>query len=83
MSSNIPFFLFSSPPDSKSGKITSLPHDVVNAFRYLKAKNIDLTTGCGTYCTFTARLLKVPDITFNDSECTINAALYAMSKTHV
>ena len=51
---------------------------MVNAFRYLKGKKIDLTTGWGTYSTFTARLLKVPDITFNDSECTTNAALYAM-----
>jgi hypothetical protein len=80
---DIPFFLFSSPPDSKRGKTTSLPRDVVNAFRYLKGKKIDLTTGCGTYCTFTARLLKVPDITFDDSDCTIDAARYAMSKlTH-
>jgi predicted glycosyltransferase len=77
---NIPFFLFSGSSDSKSGKITSVPHDVVNAFRYLKAKNIDLTTGCGTYSTFTARLLKVPDITFNDAEGTIDAERYAMLK---
>ena len=74
----IPFSLFASAPDLKSGKSTSLPHDVVNAFRYLKGKKIDLTTGWGTYSTFTARLLKVPDITFNDSECTTNAARYAM-----
>ena len=74
----IPFSLFASTPDLKSGKSTSLPHDVVNAFRYLKGKKIDLTTGWGTYCTFTARLLKVPDVTFNDNECTTNAALYAM-----
>jgi hypothetical protein len=77
---NIPFFLFSGPPNSESRKITSLPRDVVNACRYLKAKNIDLTTGCGTYCTFTARLLKVPDITFNDTEGTIDAERYAMLK---
>jgi hypothetical protein len=76
---NIPFFLFSGSSDSESGKITSVPHDVVNAFRYLKAKNIDLTTGCGTYNTFTAHLLKVPDITFSDSESTINAESYALS----
>jgi len=75
---DIPFFLFSSQPDLKCGHNTSLPHDVVNAFRYLKGKKIDLTTGWGTYCTFTARLLKVPDIAFNDNECTTNAALYAM-----
>jgi len=74
----IPFFLFSGPLDSSSGRNMSLPRDVVNAFRYLKGKKIDLTTGWGTYCTFTARLLKVPDITFNDSECTTNAARYAM-----
>ncbi|HYC21020.1 MAG TPA: hypothetical protein VEF35_10555 [Candidatus Bathyarchaeia archaeon] len=76
---NIPFFLFSGSSDSEPGKLTSVPHDVVNAFRYLKAKNIDLTTGCGTYCTFTAHLLKVPDITFSDSESTINAESYALS----
>jgi hypothetical protein len=74
----IPFYLFSSTSNSKARKSTSLPHDVVNAFRYLKGKKINLTTGWGTYSTFTARLLKVPDITFNDSECTTNAALYAM-----
>jgi len=74
----IPFFLFSNTHDSKARKSTSLPYDVVNAFRYLKGKEIDLTTGWGTYSTFTARLLKVPDITFNDTECTTNAALYAM-----
>ena len=77
---DIPFFLFSSQPDLKCGHNTSLPHDVVNAFRYLKGKKIDLTTGWGTYSTFTARLLKVPDITFNDGECTIDAARYAMFK---
>ena len=77
---DIPFSFFSSPPDLKCGQNTSLPHDVVNAFRYLKRKKIDLTTGWGTYSTFTARLLKVPDITFNDGECTIDAARYAMFK---
>jgi len=45
---DIPFFLFSSQPDLKCGHNTSLPHDVVNAFRYLKGKKIDLTTGWGT-----------------------------------
>jgi hypothetical protein len=75
-----PFFCFSSPPDSKCGRTTSLPYDVVNAFRYLKGKKIDLTTGYGTYSTFTARLLKVPDVTFNDYECMIDAALYAKFK---
>ena len=39
-----------------------------------------MTTGCGTYSTFTARLLKVPDIAFNDCEGTINAERYALSK---
>lgn len=77
---NVPFFQFSSPLDPEFGKITSIPHDVVNAFQYLKEKNVDLTTGCGTYCTFTARLLKVPDITFNDCEGTTNAELYALLK---
>jgi uncharacterized protein len=65
---NIPFFLYSGSSDSESGKITSLPHDVVNAFRYLKAKNIDVTTGA--YSIFAARMLKVPNITFDDSDCT-------------
>src|SRR5665647_1264074 len=40
---NVPFFQFSSPPDSESRTTTSLPHDVVNAFRYLKDKNVDVT----------------------------------------
>jgi len=77
---NIPFFQFSSPPGPESRKVTSLPHDVVNAFRYLKEKNIDLTTGCGTYSTFTACLLKVPDIAFNDCESTISPERYALFK---
>ena len=77
---NVPFFQFSSPPDSESRTTTSLPHDVVNAFRYLKDKNVDLTTGCGTYSTFTACLLKVPDIAFNDCEATMNAERYALFK---
>ena len=76
----IPFFCFSSSPDSKCGKTALLWRDVVNAFQYLKEKKIDLTTGCGTYCTFTARLLRAPDITFNDSVCTLDAALYAKFK---
>jgi len=74
----IPFFLFSSSREVMCGGATSLPRDVVNAFRYLKRKKIDLTTGFGTYSTFTARLLKVPDITFNDSECTIDPSEQAM-----
>jgi uncharacterized protein len=76
----IPFFCFSSAADSNCGKAASLTRDVVNAFRYLKGKKIDLTTGFGTYSTFAARLLQVPDITFNDTECTIDPVLYAMSK---
>jgi len=75
----IPFFLFSRP-DSKSSRNVTLPHEVVNAFQYLKGKHIDLTTGWGTYSTFTARLLNVPDVTFNDSECTTDPVQYALSK---
>ena len=77
---NVPFFRFSSPPGSESKKSTSLPHDVVNAFRYLKEKNVNLTTGYGTYNTFTACLLKVPDVAFSDCEATTNAERYALFK---
>jgi uncharacterized protein len=77
---NIPFFQFSRPPDPESESITSIPGDVVNAFRYLKERDIDLTTGFGTYNTFTARLLKVLDVSFNDCEGTVNAERYALLK---
>jgi len=76
----IPFFPISSPPGPASRKTTPIAHDVVNAFRYLKEKNIDLTTGYGTYSTFTACLLKVPDIAFNDCENTISPERYALFK---
>ena len=73
---NIPYFPFSNVPISKSGKILSVPGDVLRAYRYLKAKRVDAVTGYGIYNTLTARLLGATDVIFNDSEPMANSLSY-------
>lgn len=73
---NIPYFPFSNVPISKSGKILSVPGDILRAYGYLKSKHVDAVTGYGIYNTLTARLLGVTDIIFNDSEPMANSLSY-------
>jgi uncharacterized protein len=75
---HIEYHLYSKAPDSKSGKILSLPPAVFNAFNYLRKKNVNLITGFGVYDAFTAKLLRVPAIIFNDSEPAINGNSYSI-----
>ncbi len=72
----IPYFPFSNVPISKSGKILSVPGDVIRAYGYLKSKGVDAVTGYGIYNTLTARLLGATDVIFNDSEPMANSLSY-------
>lgn len=73
---DIPYHVYSSPPTSKFGKIFALPKDILNAYKYLKGKRVNIVTGFGLYNTLTAVLLRVPDILFNDSEPIANTLSY-------
>jgi predicted glycosyltransferase len=68
----MPYFAYSFPTAAKSGKIISLPSDVLRAYRFLKDKGVDAVTGFGIYNTLTAKLLGVNDVIFNDSEPLLN-----------
>lgn len=76
--SKMPYFLYSRPPASKLGKMSSFPADVLRAYKHLKANKVDHVTGFGIYNTFAACLLKVPDIIFNDTEPMINTMSYSL-----
>lgn len=75
---NTPYYLFSTPPASKFGKMCKFPSDILKAFAYLKKLNVDLVTGFGAYNVFTSALLRVPSIMFTDSEFTVNTKSYTM-----
>jgi hypothetical protein len=75
---NLPYFIFSRPPDSKYGKILNLPKEILIACKYLHSKHIDLVTGFGIYESLTSAVLNVPAITFTDSEYSVNAITYAI-----
>ena len=75
---NLDYYIYSRPTVSKHGKVLSLPFDVLRAYNYLRSLNIDIITGFGVYDAFTAFLLRVPAIVFNDSEPLANMKSYAI-----
>ena len=75
---NLDFFIYSKPPISKIGKIIQLPRNVLNAFFYLKNLKIDMITGFGIWESYTAFLLRIPCITFIDSEPMVNTLWYSL-----
>lgn len=75
---NTPYYLFSKPPTSKSGKIGKFPLDILKAFVYLRKLDLDLVTGFGAYNVYTSALLRVPSIMFTDSEFTVNTRSYTI-----
>jgi len=75
---NIDYYIYSKAPKTKYGKIFALPFDILNAYYYLKDRNIDILTGFGVYDAFTSVLLGVPSIIFNDSEPSVNSISYSI-----
>jgi hypothetical protein len=75
---NLDYYIYSRPTASKHGKVLSLPFDILRAYNYLKSLNIDLVTGFGVYDAYTAFLLRVPAVVFNDSEPLANMKSYAI-----
>lgn len=72
----IPYFTFSHVPNSKSGKILSVPGDVLRAYRFLKDNRVSVVTGYGIYNALASRLLGATDVIFNDSEPMANSFSY-------
>ena len=75
---NLEHYIYSRPPNSKYGKVFMLPFDVIKAYNYLKKLDIDIVTGFGTYDAYTSTLLRVPSVSFNDSEPSANNKSYAI-----
>lgn len=75
---NLDYYIYSRPTTSKHGKVLSLPLDILRAYNYLKSLNIDMITGFGVYDAYTAFLLRVPVVVFNDSEPLANMKSYAI-----
>ena len=74
----IEFNTYSTPSQSKFSKAARLPLDVRNAARILGRGQVDVVTGFGIYDAYSAALLRVPDIVFNDTEPSINNGSYAV-----
>lgn len=74
----IDHYVYSWPSVSKYSKVAKLPKDIIYAYNYLKAFDVDLITGFGVYDAYTSFLLKVPSIVFNDTEPLINMKSYAI-----
>ena len=64
------YFVYADVPDSKYGKILSLPFNVLTAYNFLRKKKPDLLVGMGVYSAYTSQLLHKKCIIFNDSEPT-------------
>ncbi|HTY46093.1 MAG TPA: hypothetical protein VMB46_00300 [Methanomassiliicoccales archaeon] len=67
------YFEYSHNTPSLLMKSMMIPVDVLRACRYLKDQGVDLVTGFGVYDCFSASLLGIPCIVFNDSEPYINS----------
>ncbi|MBR1369942.1 hypothetical protein RJ53_10825 [Methanocalculus chunghsingensis] len=75
------YYLFSTSPKSKLGKILSFPLDVLKASIHLKKSKVDLVTGFGAYDAYASALLRIPSIVFTDSEFTVNNKSYTIQYT--
>ncbi len=75
---NIDHFQYLSPPESKIGKVLSLPFAVIRVNRYLKNKKVDLITGFGVYDVLVSILRRKPVIVFSDSEPRINKKTFSI-----
>jgi len=67
-SSGIKYHVYSRPPDSQLGKVINLPADIMNACAVMKKFNSDIVLGFGGPEAYTAFLLNIPAIVFQDSE---------------
>lgn len=68
------FFLYSRPPIRKTGKIISLPMDLLTANKFLQRNKPEIVLGFGGHEAYTGFLLQRPSIVFQDSEPHINLA---------
>jgi predicted glycosyltransferase len=75
---DIPHSIFSTPPESKVGKILTMPRDVVSASQLLKKERVDIITGFGVYDAYCSALLSVPNVLFIDNEPKIGLRSYAL-----
>lgn len=64
--------IFSTPPDSKLGKMANFPLEILRSTSFLRSKGVDVVTGFGFYEAFSSVGLKCPSISFIDSEYKIN-----------
>lgn len=75
---DIPHSIFSTPPESKVGKILTMPRDVISASQLLKKERVDIITGFGVYDAYCSALLGVPNVIFIDNEPKIGLRSYAL-----
>lgn len=75
---NIAHFVYSKPKKSKMLKIMNFPLDILNAFLYLRNKDLDLIFGFGINETYTGILLNKPVVVFTDSESIVNKITFSI-----
>ena len=68
----IKHFVYSKSRKSKIAKFMDLPFNVFKASNYLNSKKPEILLGFGGHESYTALLLKIPSVVFNDSEPHIN-----------
>lgn len=74
----LPHSIFSTPPESKIGKIFTMPRDIINASQLLKKEQVNIVTGFGVYDAYCSALLGVPNVVFIDNEPRIGKHSYAL-----
>jgi predicted glycosyltransferase len=75
---SLPHRIFSTPPESKIGKIFTMPRDVINASQLLKKEQVNIVTGFGVYDAYCSALLGIPNVVFIDNEPKIGKRSYAL-----
>jgi uncharacterized protein len=70
--------VYSKSTPSKTGKVLSLPYNVLRAHKELRKFKPDIVTGMGVYDAFAAFLLGAKCIEFDDSEPNVNKISYSI-----
>jgi len=71
---DLKYYLYAKSPNSKIGKITNLPLDILKAYFHLKRNKPDVLIGFGGPEAYTSFILRCSSIVFQDSEPHINLA---------
>jgi uncharacterized protein len=77
------YFRYSNSTPSFLVKSMMMPLDILRISNFLKSQNVDIVTGFGGYDCFSASLLGVPCIEFNDSEPYINLGYSVLNKIYL